>query len=287
MRTFHWPAVAAAFAAVAILSDSLPAQENKPAARADDQAQVAVAHTFTSGQIIGMPVRNRAGKDLGKIDDLVIDFKTGEIRYAALSFGGFLGLGTKLFAVPWGEMKFVFGDPSDKNSRHFLYEVTPEQLEKAPSYDSSKWPNVADPRFSADIDKHYNVRRPSNAPVQYETVFRASKMKGMKVRDRQNAEFGSLNDFVIDITAAKAVYFLIDPASGYNLDNQIVAAPLSACTLTHAQDQTFLVMALNKEGFQGAPHFDKNRWPNMADRKWRTDVDQYYERTALRPAARP
>jgi sporulation protein YlmC with PRC-barrel domain len=261
--------------------------QEKPAAKADDQAQVAIAHTFTASQIIGMPVRNRTGKDLGKIDDLVIDFKTGEIRYAALSFGGFLGLGTKLFAIPWNEMKFVFGDPNNKNDRHFLYEVTQQQLENAPGFDSSKWPNVADPKFAAEIDKHYNVRRPSNAPVQYETVFRASKMKGIKARDNKNNEFGSLDEIVIDITAGKAMYFVLTPASGYNLDNKLVVAPLSACTLTHAQDQTFLVLALNKEGFQGAPNFEKDRWPNMADRKWRTDVDQYYERTAQKPAARP
>jgi hypothetical protein len=107
------------------------------------------------------------------------------------------------------------------------------------------------------------------------------------VKDRQNQQFGTLNDLVIDMAAGKASYLIIDPASGFGLDNKLVAAPLSAMTLTHAQEQTFLVMALNKEGFQGAPSFDKNRWPNMADRKWRTDVDQYYERTALKPAARP
>src|SRR5437870_2476489 len=173
----------------------------------DNQAHVTVAHVFRSGEIIGMPVRNREGDNLGKIDDLVIDMKNGEARYAALSFGGVAGIGSKLFAVPFEKMTFVFGEPNKANSRHFMFEVAKDQLDRAPGFDSSHWPNVADPQWGASIDKHYNVERKEHlkteegaAPkVAYETVFRASKIKGMDVRNDANENLGSVDEVVIDV----------------------------------------------------------------------------------------
>ena len=46
-----------------------------------------------------------AGDEVGKIKDFVVDTKTGRIAYAALDFGGFLGIGDKLFAVPWTRVR--------------------------------------------------------------------------------------------------------------------------------------------------------------------------------------
>ena len=56
---------------------------------------------LTSRTITGDKVINMAGEHLGKIEDLMIDLGNGRIAYAVLSFGGFLGFGNKLFAVPW------------------------------------------------------------------------------------------------------------------------------------------------------------------------------------------
>src|SRR5882672_10300112 len=52
----------------------------------------------------GDTVVNAAGEDLGKIEAIMLDVITGRIAYAVLSFGGFLGLGMKLFAIPWSAL---------------------------------------------------------------------------------------------------------------------------------------------------------------------------------------
>src|SRR5687768_3742813 len=89
-----------------------PKTTEKVPAKKDGQSQkevkVEVATSFRSSELIGMEVRDRTGKDLGKIEDLVVELNSGDIRYAALSFGGFAGFGDKLFAVPWQSMTFKF-----------------------------------------------------------------------------------------------------------------------------------------------------------------------------------
>jgi sporulation protein YlmC with PRC-barrel domain len=263
-------------------------------ASAQDTTNVAVAHVLKSGDIIGLPVRNKAGEDLGNINDLVVDMKTGEIRYAALSFGGFAGFGSKLFAGPFGSMTFMFGEPNKANSRHFVFDVTKEQLDRAPGFDSSNWPNVADAKWGEAIDKHYKFdRKPHDtaantanttgegANVKFETVFRASKIKGMDVRNDKNENLGSVNELVMDITKGHVKYVALSYGSWFTGDHKLFAVPLSALTLNHANDKTFFVAHVSQESLKNAPGF--TNWPNTADPNWAKSIDTYYERTATRP----
>jgi sporulation protein YlmC with PRC-barrel domain len=82
----------------------------------------------------GHNVVNKAKEDLGKIEDLMIDLQNGRIAYAVLSFGGFLGFGNKLFAVPCEAL-------SVRPYEHaFVLDVSKEILEKAESFDKEDWP---------------------------------------------------------------------------------------------------------------------------------------------------
>ncbi len=58
-----------------------------------------------AGTLMGEDVVNRSDEDLGDIKEIMIDMRTGEVAYVVLSFGGLLGIGTKLFAVPWQAMQ--------------------------------------------------------------------------------------------------------------------------------------------------------------------------------------
>jgi sporulation protein YlmC with PRC-barrel domain len=276
----------AGFFAAAVASPFVPA-----AASAQDTSNVAVTHVFKSADIIGLPVKNKKGEDLGKINDLVVDMKTGEVRYAALSFGGFAGLGSKLFAVPFGSMTFMLGEPNKANSRHFVFDVTKEQLDRAPGFESSNWPKVGDPKWGEGIDKHYNFERKPHtttagttgegANVKFETVFRASQIKGMDVRDGKNDNLGSVNELVMDIAKGHVKYVALSYGSWFTGDHKLFAVPLSSLTLNHANDKTFFVANVSQESLKNAPGF--TNWPNTADPNWAKSIDTYYERTATRP----
>lgn len=296
MRTFTKLAVAGlALAAVAGFSGAAGADEPARVQNsATGEAGVAIAHTLRTSDIIGLSVKNKNHEDVGKIDDLVIDMKTGEVRYAALSFGGVAGIGSKLFAIPWQSMTFTYGEPNKANSRHFIFDVTKERLENAPGFDSANWPNVADAKWGAAIDKHYKVERNTTAAttteprqaIAYETVFRASKIKGMDVRNDANEDLGSIDELVIDVTKGHVKYVALSFGSWFTGGNKLFALPLGSCTLTHANDKTYFVVHATQDSLKNAPGFDKSRWPNTADPNWAKSIDTFYERSAQRPATR-
>ena len=108
---------------------------------------------WRSSDIVGMKVRNSAGQDLGKVEDLVIDVNSGKVRYAAVSFGGFLGVGDKLFAVPFSAFKTHYN--ASDNAKHFVLNVEKKALEAAQGFDKKNWPDFGDPKWGADYDKHF------------------------------------------------------------------------------------------------------------------------------------
>lgn len=92
------------------------------------------------------------GEDLGKIEDIMIDLDRGCVDYAVLSFGGALGIGEKLFAVPWNAMTL------DTEKHCFYLNVTKEQLKKAPGFDQDNWPDTQDRGWQTAVCEFYGVQ---------------------------------------------------------------------------------------------------------------------------------
>jgi len=104
----------------------------------------------SASKIIGEAVINRQNENLGKIHELVIDANEGRLAYAVLSFGGFMGMGKKLFAMPW--KAFEFSNTENK----LILNVDKEKLENAPGFDKdAKWPDFADRTWGDSIYKYY------------------------------------------------------------------------------------------------------------------------------------
>jgi sporulation protein YlmC with PRC-barrel domain len=59
-----------------------------------------------SDKVEGTAVYNNAGDKLGSIDKLVIDKRSGQVRHAVLEFGGFLGIGTDRYPLPWSMLHY-------------------------------------------------------------------------------------------------------------------------------------------------------------------------------------
>lgn len=95
-------------------------------------------HVLSATTMIGDDVKNRAGEDLGNLEEIMIDATDGRVAYAVVSFGGFLGLGDKLFAVPWGAISV------DTDDHAVVLNVDKDVLENAPGFDKDNWPLTSD-----------------------------------------------------------------------------------------------------------------------------------------------
>jgi len=138
--------------AVVLSAGLLWADEKKLHTKAGEQPVVA-STTYKASTLTGMAVKNSKDEKVGTINELVIDTPTGEIKYAALSVGGFLGIGDRLFAVPWSSMSLKH----DAKGAFFVLDVDKEKLRNAPGFDKDHWPDVGNPKFGSEIDKYYGV----------------------------------------------------------------------------------------------------------------------------------
>lgn len=102
--------------------------------------------------LVGNDVYNHKGEDLGDIKEIMLDVHSGKVAYAVLSFGGFLGMGEKLFAVPWSALTL------DTKNKRFVLNVEKDRLKDAPGFDKDKWPNMLDGSWAKDIHLYYGTK---------------------------------------------------------------------------------------------------------------------------------
>lgn len=102
--------------------------------------------------LIGNDVYNQDDEDLGDIKEIMLDMSTGKVAYAVLSFGGMLGMGEKLFAVPWDALEL------DTENERFTLNVDKDRLESAPGFDKDHWPNMADQSWINEIHTYYGTK---------------------------------------------------------------------------------------------------------------------------------
>ena len=102
--------------------------------------------------LIGNDVYNHKDQDVGDIKEIMLDVRSGSVNYAVLSFGGFLSIGEKLFAVPWSALTL------DTKEKRFVLNVEKDRLKDAPGFDKDSWPNMADQSWARGIHSFYGTQ---------------------------------------------------------------------------------------------------------------------------------
>jgi sporulation protein YlmC with PRC-barrel domain len=232
--------------------------------------------------LIGKSVVNSSNENLGKIEDIVVDAGSGRILYGVLSFGGFLGMGDKLFAIPWESMQL----PPD--AKNLVLNVSKDRLKTAEGFDKNNWPNFADEQWATKTHKYYeqtpywqagDTTRPDDTQrdsrkyrerwYQRGTVWqKASDLTGKDCHNMQNEDIGRVSDLLIDPDHGRILYGIL--ASGGNR----YAIPWSALNLS--TDGKKFQVNITKEQLKNAPTFTDDRWPNVSDERWAVEVHRYY-----------
>ena len=118
-----------------------------------EPSRTASGHTrvIRAAKVQGTSVTNRAHENLGTIRDVVLDKYDGVVRYAVLEFGGFLGLGSKLFALPWELLRY------DEQVDAYVIDIDRQVLQNAPGFDSEHWPDMGAASYDSGLRRHYGL----------------------------------------------------------------------------------------------------------------------------------
>jgi sporulation protein YlmC with PRC-barrel domain len=278
-----------------------PKQDTTPPAgtRVDDKDKKdqAVGRVWRATKLIDAKVKDAKGEKIGEIEDLVIDRGAGRVAYGILSFGGWGDLGDKLFAIPFETMVRT-GD-----EEVIVLNTTKEQLKAAPNFAKDKWPDFNrqytvtvyeyykvtpywfDKRIDVDVDRKDGTgvtdagqpREKEALAKSNDRLARATKLIGTDVEDPSAKNLGDVEDVVIDDATGRIVYTVLSFGGFLGMGDKLFAIPYDALR-PNPKDDDKLVLDISKDKLKAAPGFDKNNWPNMADRRWGTEIHRYYDR---------
>ncbi len=111
--------------------------------------------------LLGEDVVSTQDESLGDIKEIMLDMRSGQVAYAVLAFGGFIGLGEKLFAVPWQALRL------DTVNKRFVLNVQKDQLANAPGFDKDNWPDMADQSWARQVNTFYGMPASTIDPTMH------------------------------------------------------------------------------------------------------------------------
>lgn len=242
---------------------------------------------WLASDLIGMKVLSQKGEDLGKIEDIVVH-PAGESSYAVLSFGGWMGMGDKLFAMPWSVLRTVEADTAKKDSaRSLVLPLEKEQLKAAPGFEKKSWPNTANRDWTKDVDAFYvgkanpNTRKPSEAASPTSSVsWRVTELKGTNIQTPAEEKLGDLEELAID-TNGRVSCVAVSVGGFLGIGERVVAVPWDSLQFSlggEKHDVKVITLATTKEQLEKAPQFKKGKehCAEMCDPRWTSSVYEYF-----------
>ena len=244
---------------------------------------------LSAGTIKGDKVVNRAGEDLGKIEELMIDLQSGRIAYAVLSFGGFMGLGDKLFAIPWQALNLR------PHEHSFLLDIPKDVLERAEGFEKDNWPLTREElagtyayygyqpywqaavagqtRMPGEVESERMARTETIASRDNPDFLSASTIKGDKVVNRAGENLGKIEELMIDLEERRVAYAALSFGGFLGLGSKLFAIPWQALQMK-LHDHAIL-LDIPKDVLEKAEGFDKEHWP-VTTREWLSTMYSYY-----------
>jgi sporulation protein YlmC with PRC-barrel domain len=226
-----------------------------------------------ASDLIGKPVVNPKGESLGSVQDLALDPDRGRVAYVVLSFGGFLGMGEKWFAVPTAALTLP------DSAEHFVLSLAPDRLKNAKGFDKDKWPQMGNAAWGFETHQFYGQQpywmgegegsTPSDIRIQ-----KASEIIGSEVQNDRGEKLGEIKDLMIDPDRARITYAVLSFGGFLGMGDKLFAIP--AGVLQMPGTASFVVLTVDKEHLKTATGFDKSSWPNLADPVIASGLYEFY-----------
>ncbi|MBI1379965.1 MAG: hypothetical protein GC161_02610 [Planctomycetaceae bacterium] len=273
----------AAVAGAAIAQD--PAQpRTQPHTQGAAQDAKITQMLVPSGDLLGLTAKNSADKDLGSLNDVIVDPRTGEFRYAIVDVGGFLGIGATERILPWSAFD-VRVDPEDKDEWVLRAELTEAQVKAAPECKD-------DTKFDADLDRRIgaafrtengNAEANATQPAMGKTQWaRVSKLADdVDLMDSAGRKAGEVEGLVLapeHDTVAFAVVQANDEAGGKRIAVPMASLHFAYAPTDDADEKGELRATAKVEmaRFATAPEYDSDNLDRMGSTTWLDGLCKHY-----------
>ena len=117
--------------------------------RSGEVATDETRNLISAEKVTGTSVYNRQDEKLGSVYDVMLNKSSGQVAYAIMSFGGFLGMGESYHPLPWRALTY------DTRLDGYVVDIDRRRLEAAPTYTASDEPNWADRSYGQRVDSYY------------------------------------------------------------------------------------------------------------------------------------
>lgn len=105
-------------------------------------------------------------------------------------------------------------------------------------------------------------------------VSSASSLMGNVVRNLEGDTLAKIKELMVDLDDGRVTYAVLSFDGFLGINEKLVAVPWDALTLDLEAHE--FILDIEKEKLEGAPGFDKDSWPQMADRQWAQKIYEYY-----------
>ena len=218
-------------------------------------------------QLTGMKVENSDGQRVGTVRNLVLNMKTGSIRYVVIGSGGFLGVRATLKIAPSRAIS-----AATTKRQTLALNATATQWNQAPAFKWSGLLSLADPNHAREISRNFETSPPlppigtnslsttgreigPNLPVP-EFKF-ASDLIGLRVVNQKQEKIGEVMDLLVSFGDAQPAFAIISGGRLSHRENQY-AVPLTE--LSFSGKESKLTLNANAATLQQAPSFDRQIW---------------------------
>ena len=233
-----------------------------------------------ASEVIGREVRNRSGEKLGKVEELVLDPASGSVEYAVISFGGFLGMGDKLFAVPFDLLEAP-EITREGEGNHFLFDVERSRMEQAPGFEKDNWPDVHSVDWHDVVDNFYGS--PGTRAIDRNREFRlckASEVIGEVVADPKYTEIGKIQELVLDPRRSRVSYLVLEPDGAFGVGQGELAIPWPAIRVETKDGKDTPILDVTRERLSVAPRIVAEDQEGKWNPAW---LSRVYKHFGVRP----
>jgi len=231
-----------------------------------------------ASKLIGMAVQNNEGEKVGKVEELVLDAGRQRVSYAALSFGGILGVGDKYFAIPWPAFEY---QPAQNN---LLLNISKSEFESASGFDKENWPDMGNPKWDAvhpnSISDEMIMESTPAHPERNLLMRRLSKVMGSAVKNYHGEDLGRISDVAIALPEGRVSYGVLAVGGFLGMDQRFVAVPWEAIELLPGL-QASRVDADKKT--LGSIAFTREDFPQLTDAAYNHPIQSEFAEAPTEP----